>query len=53
MIWKLKFEVGAGLIALFAPLGMGWGTGKILGLFAGFNFLGFVLVTTATPFFLA
>jgi hypothetical protein len=36
---------GAGFVALFTPLGIGWGAGKLLGLFSGFNAVGFILVS--------
>jgi hypothetical protein len=37
--------MGAGLVALFTPLGLKWGYGKFLGLFCGFSVIGFLLVS--------
>jgi len=44
--------MGAGLIAQFTPLGLKWGHGKFLGLFSGFDALGFILVNHPSfPFY--
>jgi hypothetical protein len=40
--------VGAGLVALFTPLGLKWGHGKFLGLFCGFSVIGWLLVSVPT-----
>jgi hypothetical protein len=37
--------MGAGLLAVFTPLGLRWGHGKFLGLFAGLSAFGFILVS--------
>ena len=50
MSWSTFWNFGgAGLLALFAPFGINWGHGRLLGLFSAFNVVAFILVYFLVP----